>query len=166
MNDIKALILILIIPVSAFLFFNKKKQPTPPASQLIVQATPVGPSGPSVVITTPKIVDCPAEAQDFQIALKWAKDSQKNVFVLFTSKTCSWCEVFKKRTLTNLEVQTKLKKGYVIVKVDVDVEKHKALAEKYGVHGIPHLFVMDHTGKVLKDNVGNLKPDEFLRWLP
>lgn len=98
--------------------------------------------------------------EDFDEAVKVAKDQKKDLFVDFTgSDWCGWCirlhdEVFKFEEFT-----TAVTKDYVLVSLDFprgeeaqakvpNPERNKELQQKYGVGGFPTILLMRSDGVV------------------
>ncbi|MCC5806716.1 MAG: thioredoxin family protein [Opitutales bacterium] len=94
---------------------------------------------------------------DFDAAVKEAKESGKHVLVDFTgSDWCGWCirltdEVFSKSAFKEFA-----KDKLILVKVDFPrgkevpaevMERNRELAQKYGVRGFPTIVLLDPEGE-------------------
>ncbi len=94
---------------------------------------------------------------DFDAAVKAAKDSGKHVLVDFTgSDWCGWCirltdEVFSKSAFKEFAEE-----NLILVKVDFPrgkelpaevMQRNRELAQEYGVRGFPTIVILDSEGK-------------------
>ena len=90
---------------------------------------------------------------DVEAALKAARETNKRVLIEFGANWCPGCRDLGVLLKENVELSTAIKKGYVLVLVDTDYDSGKKIDEKYVPrrqrYGIPHLAVLDSTGKVL-----------------
>jgi len=96
---------------------------------------------------------------DAQQALAKAKAEQKLVLLNFTgSDWCPWCIRLEREVFSKPEFTAYAKTNLVLVLVDFPRGKqlgkdqqqaNKALAEKYGIDGLPTIVVLDSTGKQL-----------------
>lgn len=50
---------------------------------------------------------------DYQVALERAKKEKKNLMVLMITNYCPWCSKFEKKTLTNKNIDNKIKSNYI-----------------------------------------------------
>ncbi len=95
-------------------------------------------------------------AADVETALKLARETNKRVLVQFGANWCPSCRELGKVLKENAEVSEAVKKDFVLVFVDSETEHGRQLHEKYVPkkqrNSIPHLAVLDPTGKVLKND--------------
>jgi RNA polymerase sigma factor (sigma-70 family) len=112
-------------------------------------------------------------------ALEVAKREHKKVLIRFGGNWCGWCYLLHDVFTKNEQVAAILKKGFVLVLVDIDT--NKKLFESYVKaderRGFPHLTVLDADGNVLKNqetdvlengpeyNVAKVKAF-LVQWLP
>ena len=106
---------------------------------------------------------------DFDAARAEAAQRGKPVFAYFTASWCGYCQRMQANTLSDRKVAAALA-GYVPVKVDVDSApaelKQRYLRTPQNLDGgIPAYRVIDANGEVRKEGLGELPPDEFVRWL-
>jgi thioredoxin 1 len=78
------------------------------------------------------------------------------VLIEFGANSCPGCRVLGAVLKENAEVSAALKKDFVLVFVNTETESGRHLQEKYVPerqrNSIPHLAVLDPTGKVLKND--------------
>lgn len=98
---------------------------------------------------------------DLNNALDEAKKAGKNVVVDFYAPWCSACTYLDEDTFQNAQVQEKLSKNYVVVKIDID--KNPDIASKYKVYAVPTIVFMDSNGTQIKRQEGYMPPEEFLQ---
>ena len=105
---------------------------------------------------------------DWSAAQAEAQKSGKPVFAYFTADWCGPCQRMKHTTWADASVETALR-DYVPVMVDVD--RQPELARRYVPTpqnlngGIPAFRVLDQNGQILREAVGAMPPEEFLKWL-
>jgi len=81
--------------------------------------------------------------------------------LFFTAGWCGYCRKMRGTTLADAAVKKELER-YHITYVDIDAEP--ALADKYGVRGVPTYVALDGS-KVLKRASGYQPPAQFVTWL-
>jgi thiol:disulfide interchange protein len=105
---------------------------------------------------------------DWPAAQAEAQKSGKPVFAYFTADWCGPCQRMKRTTWSDKGVEAALR-DYVPVMVDVD--RQPDLARKYvptpqnPEGGIPAFRVVDGQGQIVREAVGAMPPEEFVRWL-
>jgi len=92
----------------------------------------------------------------FQIA----KQEKKPVMVYFWAIWCQYCAKFQTDTLGNPQVKQILENDYVLVAMDLDVDRDAT--NRYGVSYPPYLVFMDPDGNVLQRVPGAVGPDYLL----
>jgi thioredoxin-related protein len=100
--------------------------------------------------------------KDIDTALTLAKKENKNVMVMVEGEHCRWCKKMKGRTLSDENVEKRLK-NFVIVKVmreDENAMKH--LPE---VKGVPTVFFMTKEKKVIEEVIGYFDVLDFISYI-
>ncbi len=92
--------------------------------------------------------------------LQTAQQEDKPVMVYFWAVWCQFCKKFESETLNNPQVNKMLKEDYVLVAMDLDVDRD--VARKYGVNFPPYMLFLDGTGNVLERIPGAVDADYFL----
>jgi thiol:disulfide interchange protein len=105
---------------------------------------------------------------DWDAARAEAQTSGKPVFAYFSAEWCGPCQGLKHTTWADPKVEAALR-DYVPVKVDVD--RRPDLARRYVVTpanlegGIPAFRVLDGKGEIVREAVGAMAPEEFVKWI-
>ena len=99
---------------------------------------------------------------DLATAREEAKRDSKPLLLYFTASWCGPCQEMKHITWSDSAVEMKLR-NYVPLKVDIDA--NQALAQQYGIDGIPAFVLLDKEGNVDKRTDGLMEPMQFLAWL-
>ena len=94
--------------------------------------------------------------EGFQIATQ----ENKPVMVYFWAIWCQYCARFQTDTLGNPEVKNILEEDYVLVAMDLDIDRE--VAQQYGVSYPPYLIFMDPKGTVLERVPGAVEPGYLL----
>ena len=115
------------------------------ASLLVVLLAPVG------------------SADEYDSALKAAKGENKPLLLYFFSKTCYYCSLMDKDTLSNLEVASMLKRDFVFVRIDTD--KSTDLARLYRITGTPSSWFLEASGKRILEAPGYIEGPLYKRLL-
>ncbi len=77
-----------------------------------------------------------------------AQQENKPVMVYFWAIWCQYCAKFQTDTLGNPDVKKILEQDYVLVAMDLDVDRD--VSSRYGVGYPPYLIFMDPNGNVLQ----------------
>lgn len=91
-----------------------------------------------------------------------AKERKSLILVDAYADWCIWCKKLDAETLSNTEVQARLK-DFTLLKLDTD--RYPDIAAKYGISGLPTTLVLDAEGKVVLHQVGFMITKEYLRFL-
>lgn len=105
----------------------------------------------------------PGMAENYEDAIDLSNDTDNNVFIYFGADWCKYCIMMKDNTFENKEVKEYLLKNFIVLHVDVDVDKN--IKEKYKVKELPLLVVIDKNEKIIKRISGYKSPDKFLKWI-
>jgi thioredoxin-related protein len=100
----------------------------------------------------------------YDAAAKAAKASGKPMVVVFSASWCPPCQVMKKEVYPSAEVKP-WHSRFEWVYLDVDQKANGALADKFGVSGIPHIEFLDKDGNSVGEQVGSLESAEFVKRL-
>ncbi len=100
--------------------------------------------------------------EDFDEAVAAAADKQSYLIVAFHMQGCSPCREMERTVLASEQVESALK-DYVKVRVDVDRERE--LANRFNVFGTPTFAVVNVRGDVLARCTGYQPIDQFLSFL-
>jgi thioredoxin-related protein len=77
-----------------------------------------------------------------------AQEENKPVIIYFWAIWCQYCAKFQTDTLGNPEVKDILQKDYVLVAMDLDVDRD--VTNKYGVSYPPYVIFLDGKGNILQ----------------
>jgi len=93
-----------------------------------------------------------------------AEAQQRGTLVVVDVYTdrCGWCKKLDKDTLSNPKVQAKLKE-FALLKLNAD--KHRNVAQRYGVRGFPTTLVLDARGGLIAKQPGYLPPKQYLKFM-
>ena len=102
---------------------------------------------------------------DFEKAKAQAAKEGKSILMEFTgSDWCPPCKALHKNVLIKDVFKTEMPKSFVLLKLDSprdkskqtpeEIEQYKALSAKYGVKGVPTIFLADAKGRPYYETVG------------
>lgn len=98
-----------------------------------------------------------------------AAERDKPMVVLFTAGWCPPCQALKKNVLTRGEVRSALQADFVPVQIDLtdtsSDNPNAAVAQRYGVSGIPAVIAMSPEGEPIEAYTGRHTPEGFTAWL-
>ena len=104
--------------------------------------------------------------KNYDSALKQAKNENKLVMVDIYTDWCGWCKKLDRDTYSDKEVQAKLAKGFIAMKVNPEKSADGAkLAKQFSVHGFPFIAFVDADGKLVAQINGYLPAEKFLKKL-
>ncbi|MCX9085461.1 MAG: thioredoxin family protein [Candidatus Methanoperedens sp.] len=89
-----------------------------------------------------------------------AKIENKPIMMYFWAIWCQYCARFQTDTLGNPKVKKILEEDYVLVAMDLDIDRE--VAQQYGVSYPPYLVFMDPNRNVLDRVPGAVEPDYLL----
>lgn len=96
-------------------------------------------------------------------ALQKAKTSDKQVFAVFESDTCTYCHQLRQNTLNDAQVMEKLNESYVVVIINVN--DNPEIASKYNVYSTPTMLILDSGGNELKSIEGYYGPEDLIKMI-
>jgi len=103
---------------------------------------------------------------DYDTALAKAKKDNKLVMVDLYTDWCGWCKKLDKDTYGDKDVEAKLTKGFVAVKLNPEKSAENAkLSQRFGTRGYPHIVFVNTDGKMVSEIGGYLPPKDFLKEL-
>ena len=101
-------------------------------------------------------------AGTYENALKAAKSSGQNIYVIVTAPTwCGACKMMERETFEKSDVQKVLNSDFVSLQV-LDTSSD---LEKFNIRGFPTSFVLDSSGKELTQMVGGVRAPTFLNFV-
>jgi thiol:disulfide interchange protein len=104
--------------------------------------------------------------QSYDAALQKARQEKKLVMVDVYTDWCGWCKKLDKDTYSHKNVEAKLAKDFVSLKINPEKSAQGAkLAKDFGTRGFPHIVFLDATGKKISEIGGYLPADKFLKQL-
>jgi len=93
-------------------------------------------------------------------AFQVAQQDNKPIAVYFWAIWCQYCARFQSDTLGNPQVKKILEEDYVLVAMDLDIDRD--VAQKYGVSYPPYVLFLDGNDKVIDRVAGAVDAGTFL----
>ena len=104
--------------------------------------------------------------KNYDSALEQAKKEKKLVMVDIYTDWCGWCKKLDRDTYSDKDVQAKLAKNFIAVKINPEKsQKNAQLAEQFGKAGYPHIVFLDSNGKKFSEIIGYKPAADFLQKL-
>ena len=104
--------------------------------------------------------------KNYDSALEKAKKEKKLVLVDIYTDWCGWCKKLDRDTYSDKDVQAKLAKDFIAVKVNPEKSSEgKKLQQQFGVRGFPYIAFVDADGKKISQISGYLPAAAFLQQL-
>ncbi len=97
---------------------------------------------------------------DLNQATQVAKDTNKKIFVYFSSDWCAYCIEMDEVTYQNTQVIEKLTQNYVLLKVNVD--ENPELSQKYQAYSLPTIIILDSNSNEINRIIGYQSPQQLL----
>lgn len=98
-----------------------------------------------------------------------AQATDRPMVALFTASWCGPCQQFKHKVLADPAVQAQLAEDFVPVQIDLtdtsSSNPNRAVAEQYGVQGIPRIMALSKAGEVVGVYTDDWTPALFRQWL-
>lgn len=100
--------------------------------------------------------------KDLAAASEEAKRSNKNIFVVVGGEWCSWCHALERLFEEHSDLEALLDKNYVTMKVSMSQENpNRAFLSHFPyIHGYPHIFILDSSGKLVHSQPTNVLEDD------
>ena len=102
--------------------------------------------------------------QDWNKALKEAKQEHKLVFLDAYASWCGPCKLLKRNTFTDKDAGEFFNKNFVNISVDMEKGYGPTLLQQYGVSAYPTLIITDASGNVMAYTRGYIKPKELIEF--
>lgn len=99
-------------------------------------------------------------AAGLEEGLQIAAQENKPIMMYFWAIWCQYCARFQTDTLGNAQVKKILEEDYVLVAMDLDVDRE--VAQQYGVSYPPYLILMDPKGNIKERVPGAVEADYLL----
>lgn len=98
--------------------------------------------------------------EDYDIAVKKAKEAKKPLFVFMERKypPCGWCEKMKKETLSDEKISLIINKNFIPVKI---VRGKKNYPSFLKTKFVPTIFILTHKEKPVTKIVGYWSVSDF-----
>ena len=115
--------------------------------------------------TAPQTKQAQADGQiqwqtDLTAAMAQAKAAGKTVIVDFWATWCGPCKMMEEQTWPNADVVAAAA-NFITVKQDVD--KFRAVAQKYNISGVPTVLFLSPDGTIKHRQVGFMPPAEMTK---
>jgi thioredoxin-related protein len=99
---------------------------------------------------------------DYEKAFKVAKDENKVVFILFSTKFCRWCTKLRDTTLKDSEIVKRLNRDFIVLLLDKNYSKYPS---KYTVKAVPAIYLSDKNEEIFTSIIGYHKnPNDYIKW--
>ena len=99
---------------------------------------------------------------DLTVAAAQARAANKPILLYFTADWCEPCQFMRRYVWSDRQVADALR-PYIAVRIDVD--RQPAVAAQYHVETLPHFFVLDPQGQILRTADRAMEAQEFINWL-
>lgn len=101
---------------------------------------------------------------DWNTALKKAKDQNKLVFLDIYTTWCGPCKMLKQYTFTDTSVGNFFNTNFVNVSVDGEKGIGPQLAQQYSIEGYPSLIITDAAGQPVLVTAGYMEAQDLLKF--
>jgi len=97
--------------------------------------------------------------EDFDAAMKKAKDTDKIIMIKATAEHCHYCIKMDREVMIEEDVLNAIQKDFIAVEIDVSKQQAPLGIQ---VEGTPSFFFVDKSGKVIKSVFGSWNKEDFL----
>ena len=95
--------------------------------------------------------------------LETAVQQNKPVFVEFYASWCAPCKTLEAEVFNTPEVSSFVNDNFIALKVNMDSEDGKGIAQIYDVEKLPTMLFLDKKGNELNRIIGTTTPGRFIR---
>jgi thioredoxin-related protein len=99
---------------------------------------------------------------DYAEALKQAKQTNKPIMMLISTKTCPWCRKLESQTLSKIQVNQYIQKNYIPLSV---IEKKSIYPKKFLSPVVPMIYFINKNEEIINRLAGYMPSDIFLQKL-
>lgn len=99
---------------------------------------------------------------DYDKAIIQAQKEKKDIYMLITSYDCRWCRKFETTTLKDEATMTRLKKEYVLLHLDKDMDD---IPEIYKQKRVPRHYFLTQNGEIIHTFLGYWSAEDFSSFL-
>jgi thioredoxin-related protein len=100
---------------------------------------------------------------DYETALQKGKNSQRPLFIFFTSPWCYQCTEMERKVFQNEDIISILNERFLLV--EVDISKENKLKEDFLINYTPTSLFLDISGKPIIDVKGYIHTNGFRKLL-
>jgi thioredoxin-related protein len=87
------------------------------------------------------------------------------LLLIFSARSCGWCQQLKSTTLRDPRVVSVLNQHFVPLMVSTDDDRNDYLVSGLRIHDLPAIVAIAPQGKILASQAGYVDPDGFVAWL-
>lgn len=102
--------------------------------------------------------------EDWNKALKEAKDQHKLIFLDAYASWCGPCKLLKRNTFPDKDAGDFFNKNFVNVAVDMEKGFGPTLLQQYGVNAFPTLIITDASGNIVAYTKGYINPKQLIEF--
>ncbi len=92
-----------------------------------------------------------------------AESQTQKYFIYFFSRNCGYCRMLESKTFSNPDISAYINENYIPVQVDID--KERKIAARYGIRGVPDLRFLSKDGASIGRWIGFTEADHLLQLL-